>query len=107
MIKLKDIKTALGATLNKQGDTVNHKSGYQVGKQALYTVPVYKLRKGALKQALAGIKDSDCLGVWIDNGKAYVDISEHIASLADALKAGRARGEISIYDWAKDDIIYC
>lgn len=47
-------------------------------------------------------------GVYFkDGGRAYVDISERIARKRDALKLGRALGQISIFDWNSKSCIYC
>lgn len=47
------------------------------------------------------------VGVWIENGKAYVDISERIATKRRALEVGKERNQISIYDWKNNNVAYC
>lgn len=41
-----------------------------------------------------------CVGTWINEGTLYVDIVDRFESLADALAAGRERGELAVFDLA-------
>jgi len=38
------------------------------------------------------------VGAWIDAGKLYLDVSQWIAGATDALRAGRERDQIAIWD---------
>ena len=47
-------------------------------------------------------------GVYFkDGGRVYVDISERIPRKRDALKIGRERAQISVFDWRTGAAIYC
>lgn len=48
---------------------------------------------------LNSIHAGECVGIWIDNGIAYIDKSERIARLSDAIKIGVERKQKSIFDW--------
>ena len=89
MFKLKDIKTNNGATLDKQGNMITHKNGYQVSAEDLEIIPAYRLTKKHLLDMLNRIPNGSNLGVWIDNGKAYIDRSARIGNKRLALKVGR------------------
>jgi hypothetical protein len=107
MFKLKDIKLNNGATLDKQGNPLQYKDGYQVSAEDLEIIPAYRLTKKHLLEMLAKIPNGSNLGVWIDNNKAYIDRSARISNKRMALKVGRELNQISIYDWKTGDCIPC
>lgn len=107
MFTLKQIKLNNGATLDKLGNMVNHKNGYQVSAEDLEIIPTYRLTKKHLLDMLTKIPNGSNLGVWIDNGKAYIDRSARIGNKRLALKVGKALNQISIYNWKTGDCIPC
>ena len=97
---IKSIKRNGGATINKYGVRVSMKSGYQVSKQDLLIIPVDELNKDILKNLIKRlIKRGDYLGVWIDDGKVYIDISCRIATKRKAMKMGRELNQLSVLRW--------
>ena len=107
MFTLKAIKTNGGMTIDKQGNPLQYKDGYQVSAEDLEIIPTYKLRKAHLIEMLNTIPIGSCLGIWLDNGKAYIDRSARISNKRLALKVGRELNQISIYDWKTGDCIPC
>ena len=97
-----------GATLNKDGAPVNFENGYQVSTKDCYTIEIGNARKilRAVNKLLRGVGVGEFVGVWIDGGKAYIDISQHITGKAYAVELGRRNRQISIFDWAKNRCIY-
>lgn len=90
-----------GATINYNGERVQMKSGYQVSKQDLVIVPIADFNKyliKALVEMLGG--RGEYLGVWVDNGKVYVDISCRVATKRDAMQMGRDLNQLSVLRWA-------
>lgn len=100
-----------GATLDRNGASVNFKSGYQVSRKDCYTLNAEKLNdvKKAVKTVLKRIAKEKNLfcGVWVDSGLVYIDISERIKSRKKALNVGKARKQISIFSWSSGDCVYC
>ena len=97
---INSIKRNGGATINKYGVRVSMKSGYQVSKQDLLIIPVGNLNKLILKELIKKlVKRGDYLGVWIDDGKAYVDISCRIATKSKAMEMGRELNQLSVLRW--------
>ena len=100
-----------GATLDRNGANVNFKSGYQVSKKDCYTLNAEKITdvKKAVEKVLNRISHESGLfcGVWVDSGLVYIDISERIKSRKKALNVGKARKQISIFDWRAGDCVYC
>ena len=97
---INSIKRNGGATINKYGVRVSMKSGYQVSKQDLLIIPVGSLNKLILKELIRKlVKRGDYLGVWIDDGKAYVDISCRIATKSKAMEMGRELNQLSVLRW--------
>ena len=100
-----------GATLDRNGESVNFKNGYQVSKKDCYTINAESLNeiKKAIKTVLKRISHESGLfcGVWVDSGLVYIDISERIKSRKKALNVGKARKQISIFSWSSGDCVYC
>lgn len=98
---INSIKRNGGATINKYGVRVTMKSGYQVSKQDLYIIPVAELDKYLLKELIKKlVKRGDYLGVWIDDGKAYIDISHRVATKKQAMIRGRELNQLTILRWS-------
>ena len=98
---IKSIKRNGGATINKYGVRVSMKSGYQVSKQDLLIIPVDELNKDILKNLIKLlIRRGDYLGLWIDNGNVYIDISCRIATKSKAMEMGRELNQLSVLRWA-------
>ncbi len=97
-----------GATLNKSGAAVNFENGYQVSIKDCYTIEIRNARKilKAINKLLRGIDAGAFVGVWIDGGKAFIDISQHITGKAYAVELGRRKRQISIYDWQRGRCVY-
>lgn len=107
MLTLSLILKNKGATMNADGEAIAFRTGFQVSKCDLAVIPVYRLRKYQIIEALNLISDDECLGIWIDDGKAYIDISERISNYKHALKVGRDRKQISVWAWKKAIAIGC
>lgn len=104
---LKAIKDNKGATLNNNGEAVTYKTGFQVSKRDLYTMPAKQLTKRLIDATLAVLRDDEYLGIWIDGGRAYVDMSERINNRVHALKVGRDRKQLSVWAWKKGEAVTC
>ena len=100
-----------GATLNKNGEAVNFRDGFQVSKKDCYTINAESLNeiKKAVKTVLKRIGHESGLfcGIWVDSGLVYIDISERIKSRKKAVNVGKARHQISVFDWRAGDCVYC
>ena len=98
---IKSIKRNGGATINKYGERVSMKSGYQVSKRDLHIIPVDELDKLIIKEAMKLLESrGEYLGVWIDNGNAYIDISVRIATKKEAMTRGRELNQLSVLRWS-------
>ena len=90
-----------GATINCYGERVQMKSGYQVSKQDLVIVPVADFNKYIIKALVETLASrGEYLGVWVDSGKVYIDISCRVATKRDAMQMGRDLNQLSILRWA-------
>jgi hypothetical protein len=90
-----------GATINYHGERVQMKSGYQVSKRDIVVIPTADFSKyivKALVQMLTG--RGEYLGVWVNEGLVYVDISCRVATKRDAMQMGRELQQLSILRWA-------
>ena len=107
MITLKEIIKNGGATLNNKGEAVAYKSGFQVSYKDLRVYKVKDLRMRELKEIISNLTESDHLGIWIEKGTAYIDLSERISNRNHALKVGKDRKQISVWGWRKREAVYC
>ena len=98
-----------GATLDASGAAVSFRRGYQVSRKDCYTLNVRNTNKilRAVRSVLASLTAGEYCGLWVDGGRVYVDISERTARKRDALKIGRERAQISVFDWRTGAAIYC
>ena len=107
MFKLKDVKLNNGATLDKHGESLSYANGYQVSVKDLEIIPAYKLTKKHLMEMLNRLPVGANLGVWIDQGKAYIDHSVRFTNKRQALEYGKAHNQISIWNWKAGEAIAC
>lgn len=98
-----------GATLNRKGEAVSFSRGYQVSKKDCYKITVENVDKiaEAIKELLNSIGKNDFVGVWVDNGAVYVDISENIKNRSKALHVGHARKQKSVFEWSTGLCVEC
>ena len=103
------ILTNAGATLNSALNPVSLRTGYQVSKQDIAIVDADTLSMDTLEAVKQQYKPKrgEYIGVWIEAGKAYIDISHRITSKKKAIQAGKEYNQISIWDWSKKKVIYC
>lgn len=107
--ELKQIVNDGGATLRRDGYAVTYADGYQVSKQDCYIIDITATEElaNAVNTVLAMLNRGEYCGIWVNEGKAYIDISIRIADKVEALNMGRELNQISIYDWAAGDCIQC
>ena len=79
-----------GATLNGNGFPVHYSRGYQVSRRDCYVLNVENVGHilRAVNRLLKGCAAGDFVGLWIDSGRAYIDISERVDRLSDAIRVG-------------------
>lgn len=100
-IDIEKIIKAGGATLNKNGKTVDFCTGYQVSKKDCYTLNAENVNGilTAVNSLLSSIKSGEFVGLWVNSGLIYIDISERVERLSAAIVAGIERKQKSIFDW--------
>lgn len=102
-ITLATIKSIIkngGATFNNKGVRVQMKTGYQVSKEDLIIIDINTFNKHILKELLKKLSSrGEYLGVWIDSGKVYIDISCRIATKQEAIQIGKKLQQLSILRW--------
>lgn len=105
---LKQILNNGGATLNKQQKQVNYKRGYQVSKKDCYILNIANTNEilQAVNNLQKTIAKNEFVGLWVDNGSVYIDISIKFYILKNALEYGKALNQISIFNWSTKTCIY-
>lgn len=98
---LKSIIKNGGATLDKSGKAVDFSRGYQVSKRDCYTLNIENIGEilAAVNGLLSEIGAGEFVGLWVDSGLIYIDISERVERLSAAIVAGIERKQKSIFDW--------
>lgn len=108
---LEAMAAAGGGTLDlSTGAAATRESGYYVGGahgMAAVTLPVGGPADWHAALDTVRAAGSAYVGVWEHAGLYYVDATEWHATEWDALEAGRARGEIAVWDIAKECEITC
>lgn len=97
-----------GATINKKGQCVQLKSGYQVSKQDCLKIAVNDLTESVINDILAlCVTRGEYAGFWLDNGFVYADISIRIATKKQAISKGIELNQIAVWDWRKNISVLC
>ena len=112
-----DVASTLYALANRHEDgTVDaeggplHTDGFYVGGavKSLVFDSVSSIDIGELGW-FVGLNSARHYGVWADqrDGQIYFDVVDHVGTLADALRLGRERGEIAVWDIAEGEEVLC
>ena len=96
-----------GATLNSDGVEVSFKDGYQVSKKDCYMISVERVNLICKKAnaLLRSINRGDFVGLWVNDGKVYIDLSIRIRKQNKAERIGRSLKQLAIYDWSTGECI--
>ena len=113
-MKLEDIKRIIkngGATLTSELKKAKLTRGYMVsleGTESQVKGDDYQAIIKAIEEKQAIIKDSKNLfiGLWLDGGIMYVDVSINIEDRAEALEFAKRNKQLAIYDLMGNDSIY-
>ena len=98
-----------GATIDATtGDIALLKAGYMVSVAGFETKTT--LRRLSYRQVKYYLKEAKkrgaFLGLWLDGDTLYIDISENIALLGDAVIKARDNKQLAIYDIKNTTSIY-
>lgn len=97
-----------GATINKKGQCVQLKSGYQVSVRDCLKIPVDKFNDTLINKILQfGLVRGQYAGFWIENEYVYGDISIRVATKKVAVAKGKELHQIAVWDWRKSQNVYC
>lgn len=113
-MKLEDIKKIIengGETLTRELEKAELKRGFMVSLEGTETQVQgndYRAIMKAIKDKQTIIKDRENLyiGLWLDGGIMYIDISINIEDKTEALEFGKYNKQLAIYDLVNNDNIY-
>ena len=113
-MELKDIKKIIengGATLNKELKKAELSNGFMVSLEGTETQTQGNdynaiIKAVEEKQELIKDKKNMYVGLWLDNGIMYIDVSINIINKVDALEFGKYNKQLAIYDLVNNDSIY-
>ena len=114
MLNDKMIKKILkngGATLDYNYNNFNSKDGFMVSldsyeaKVDIDNIEAIKKEIETKKEIAKKIKGA-YIGLWLDKGLVYIDISKHIIDYNRALEVARNNKQLAIYDLKNDNSIY-
>lgn len=107
---LKNIISKGGATINARTQKqVNFKNGYQVSFKDCYILELAELNNilQKINKLLTENKNKNVfVGLWVDNNKIYIDLSNRITRKNYALIFGALKNQISVFDWSTKNCIY-
>lgn len=109
--ELKKIIKNGGATLTKELKKASLTSGFMVSLEGTETQTKgddYQAIMKAIEEKQEIIKDSKNLfiGLWLDGGIMYVDVSINIIDKVEALEFGKYNKQLAIFDLINNDSIY-
>ena len=105
MIKEMLIKNG-GLTLNKKGQPIILKTGYQVSIYDCAKILLKDFNDKIVKQLADKINRGEYVGLWIDGGYVYADISKRIATKKDAYQKGKELKQLAIFNWKRNESLY-
>lgn len=95
-----------GATINARGERVVLRSGYQVSERDLLIIAVAEFNKNHITNAMNELTTrGQYVGVWVDNGLVYVDISHRVSTKKEALRRGKILNQLSILSWKSGECV--
>ena len=100
-----------GATLTRHLEKAELKSGYMVsleGCESQTNKNDYKAIIQAIKEKQEIIKDNSELyiGLWVDDGMMYIDVSINISDKVESLEFAKKNKQLAIYDLENDKSLY-
>lgn len=107
--ELKEIIKNGGCTLNKKGQAFTSNKGFMIsifGKEVKTTDEEMALDKINEYIRIIQNKKGLYVGVWIDKGSIYVDLSIHIINKVEALEFGKKNKQLAIYDLKNNKNLY-
>ena len=113
-MKLEDIKRIIenkGETLTKELKKADINGGFMVSLKGTETQTKgddYQAIKKTIEEKQEIIKDNNnmYIGLWLDSGIMYIDISININDKVEALEFGKYNKQLAIYDIVNNDSIY-
>lgn len=113
-MKLEDIKRIIenkGETLTKELKKADINGGFMVSLEGTGTQTKgddYQAIKKTIEEKQEIIKDNNnmYIGLWLDSGIMYIDISININDKVEALEFGKYNKQLAIYDIVNNDSIY-
>ena len=113
-MELEDIKKIIkngGETLTKDLKKASLNNGYMVsleGAESQAKSDDYNAIEKAIEEKQEIIQDRDNLyiGLWLDGGIMYIDLSINIKDKVEALEFGKKNKQLAIYDLVNNDSIY-
>ena len=109
--KIMEIIKNGGATLTKDLKKADIKKGFMVSLEGTETQTQgnnYQAINKAIeeKQTIIQDKKNMYIGLWVDNGIMYIDISINIIDKVEALEFGKKNKQLAVYDVVNNDSIY-
>ena len=108
-IDIKKIIVEGGATLNKNGEGFVSNNGFMVSVfGAEFKTTDEEKAKSKIEEYIEKIQTEEGLfvGVWVDEGEVYVDLSIHIMDYNEALEVARNNKQKAIFDLKNKTSIY-
>ena len=97
-----------GATLTKDAEIASFNAGFMVSLPGFETISTLEDFNEKTFKAYCRIarKKKAYFGLWMDDGKIYLDVSIKINDKATARKIGKKNNQLAIYDLEKQESIY-
>lgn len=89
-------------------ESINKNNGYMVSVKGSETITSLKEldTEKEIREYQKKAKANQYIGLWLNENKVYIDISEHYTDKAKAIKAGKENEQLAIYDIENDKSIF-
>lgn len=93
-----EIKNNGGLTLAADYKKANNKSGFYVSKLGYERIISFNTLADNLKEYKSKLQKNEYVGLWLNNGMLYIDITKHYKNKKEAIKIGIKNKQLAIYD---------
>ena len=109
-MKIEEIKKDLlingGLTLTKELQRATEKKGFYVSKIGYEKIITFEELEQTITEYQNKLSKNEYIGLWIDKGLLYIDITKHYKDKQQAFKIGIKNKQIAIFDISKNESIY-
>lgn len=111
------IKDIVSKTLENGGTTtsiltgeMNPVSGFMCSLKDCAIIDIEQFNTSSIEEIIKDnnsllLQENVYLGTWVNEGMVYIDISENITNIKEAIAVGIVRNQLAIFDCSRKEVI--